>query len=65
MTARRKVVHTALSAARPISKTGIVLPPKLMQAVRRGVAQINRGEGIEFTSGAEAAAYLRRQARKA
>lgn len=60
-----KVHRDPLPAARPFNKTGIKLSPRVMRAVRRGVAQINRGEGIEFTSGAEAAAYLRKQARKA
>lgn len=45
------------------NRTGITLPPSVMRSVRKGVAELNRGEGWEFDNGRELIQFLHRRRR--
>jgi hypothetical protein len=47
-----------------LNKSGVELTPAEYRRVRKGVAQINRGEVLEFGSVAEEMAYIRSLMRK-
>ena len=54
----RQMHRKLLPEPRPINRDGIELSPALMRKVRRGLAQVARGEELSFKNSEEAMRYI-------